>query len=101
MTPSLSKSRFQSGLQCLKLLYLECYHWELSDPVLPERQAIFDTGHDAGELARQRFLNGVLVEETHFRHDRTVKATKSLLTRTEIPAIYEAGFTLSRNEAKG
>lgn len=33
--PSLSKSRFQSGLQCLKRLYLECYKRELADPVDP------------------------------------------------------------------
>ena len=93
MPPSLSKSRFQSGLQCLKRLYLECYHRELADPVPPERQAIFDTGHAIGELARQRFSNGVLVRENHFEHHRAVETTRSLLARTEIPAIYEAGFT--------
>ncbi len=93
MTPSLSKSRFQNGLQCLKRLYLECYDRELADPIPPERQAIFDTGHAIGELARERFPDGVLVEETHFEHDRAVKTTESLLTRTEIPAIYEAAFT--------
>ncbi len=91
--PSLSKSRFQSGLQCLKRLYLECFHRELADPIPPERQAIFDTGHAIGELARKRFPNGVLVEGTHLEHDRAVETTKSLLTRTETPAIYEAGFT--------
>ena len=52
MTPSLSKSRFQSGLQCLERLYLECYHRELADPIPPEWQAIFNTGHAIGELAR-------------------------------------------------
>ena len=93
MPPMLSKSRFQSGLQCLKRLYLECYHRELADPVSAAQQAVFDRGVAVGELARQRFPNGALVEETHFEHDRAVETTKSLLAQTEIPAIYEAGFT--------
>lgn len=93
MPPMLSKSRFQSGLQCLKRLYLECYHRELADPVSAAQQAVFDRGMAVGELARQRFPNGALVEETHFEHDRAIETTKSLLTQTEIPAIYEAGFT--------
>lgn len=93
MTLSLSKSRFQNGLQCLKRLYLETYRRDLADPVPPERQAIFDAGHAVGELARHRFPGGTLVDETHFDHDRAVEATESLLSRTEMPAIYEAGFT--------
>ena len=93
MPPMLSKSRFQSGLQCLKRLYLECYHRELADPVSAAQRAVFDRGVAVGELARRRFPGGILVEETHFEHDRAVETTKSLLTRTEIPAIYEAGFT--------
>lgn len=92
-TPLLSKSRFQYGLQCLKRLYLECYRRELADPVPPGLQAIFDRGVAVGELARQRFPGGLLVGETHFEHDRAVETTKSLLTQTEIPAIYEAAFT--------
>ena len=91
--PRLSKSRFQSGLQCLKRLYLECYHRELADPVGAAQQAVFDRGVAVGELARQRFPGGALVEEPHFEHDQAVETTKSLLTQTEIPAIYEAGFT--------
>lgn len=90
----LSKSRFQSGLQCLKRLYLECYHRELADPVSAAQQAVFDRGVSVGELARQRFPGGLLIEETYFEHDRAIETTKSLLTQTEIPAIYEAGFTL-------
>ena len=93
MNPSLSKSRFQYGLQCLKRLYLETYSRGLADPIPPERQAIFDAGHAVGELARQRFPGGVLIDENFLEHHRAVETTKSLLTRTEIPAIYEAGFT--------
>ena len=47
--PSLSKSRFQSGLQCLKRLYLECYNRELADEISAAQQAIFDSGTAVGK----------------------------------------------------
>ena len=59
--PQLSKSRFMAGLQCLKRLYLECYHRELADPVDVGQQAIFDSRTAVGELARQLFPSGRLV----------------------------------------
>ena len=93
MTPLLSKSRFQYGLQCLKRLYLECYHRELADPVDPGRQAIFDVGTSVGEVARRRFPNGRFVEEDYTQHDRAVETTIELMADDGIPSIYEAAFT--------
>ena len=93
MTPLLSKSRFQYGLQCLKRLYLECYHRELADPVDAGLQARFDTGTAVGKLARQRFPNGRLIEETHLEHDQAVGTTQALLADPGVPALYEATFT--------
>ena len=93
MTPSLSKSRFQYGLQCLKRLYLESYHQELADPVDPGLQARFDTGTAVGEVATRRFPGGRLIEETHMEHDQAVETTESLLTDPDVPALYEAAFT--------
>ena len=92
-TALLSKSRFQYGLQCLKRLYLEAYHRELADPVGAGLQAIFDSGTAVGELARRRFPNGALVEETHLEHAQAVETTKALLADDAIPALYEAAFT--------
>ena len=65
-SPQLSKSRFMAGLQCLKRLYLECYERELADPIDERQQAIFDTGTGVGELAREMYPNGRLVEEQYF-----------------------------------
>lgn len=93
MLPSLSKSKFQYGLQCLKRLYLYSYQWELSDPVDESLQAVFDTGNDVGELARERFLGGRLIEESHKKHDQAVKTTAALLADAEVPPLYEAAFT--------
>ncbi|MCE2463062.1 MAG: DUF2779 domain-containing protein [Dehalococcoidia bacterium] len=93
LPPVLSKCRFQTGLQCLKRLYLECYHHELADPVDAGLQARFDTGNAVGEVARQRFPNGRLIEESHLEHDRAVRTTRDLLDDATIPALYEAAFT--------
>ena len=91
--PQLSKSRFLAGLQCLKRLYLECYHRELADPVEAGRQTVFDTGHAVGELARRRFQGGVLVAEQYFEHSQAVRTTQDLLGDPSIPALYEPAFT--------
>ena len=93
MTPRLSKSRFQYGLQCLKRLYLETYSRDLADPVEPALQAIFDTGTSVGEMARLRFHSGRLVEETYLQHDQSVERTRILLEAADVAAIFEAGFT--------
>ena len=62
--PTLSKSRFIAGRQCLKRLYLESYHHDLADPIAGSQQYRFDTGNEVGELARRRFPGGRLIEET-------------------------------------
>ena len=92
ISPRLSKSRFLAGLQCLKRLYLECYHRELADPIDPGRQAIFDAGTAVGELARERFPGGTLVEEPYFAHAQAVASTAALLSDPHVPALYEAAF---------
>ena len=109
--PSLSKSRFQYGLQCLKRLYLETNNRELADPVAPVLQARFDTGTAVGELAQQRFPGGTLIEESYRAHESAVTRTQALLSDFLTPALYEAAFTyrgirtrvdvLARNPAGG
>ena len=91
--PTLSKSRFQSGLQCLKRLYLESYQSELADPVGEALQAIFDAGTAVGELARRRWPDGRLVEAPYNEHDEAAAATQALLASPEPPALFEAAFT--------
>lgn len=90
--PLLSKSRFLAGLQCHKCLYLECFHRDLADPVEQAQQAIFDTGIRVGELARDLYPGGTLIEHDHFHHDEAVASTRALLPDSSVTAIYEAGF---------
>src|SRR3990170_6555867 len=91
--PLLSKSRFGAGLQCHKRLFLEYYSRELADPIDPSQQALFDVGAAVGELARQRYPGGRLVDEPYYEHDRGVAVTREALADRSVPAIFEAAFT--------
>ena len=88
----LSKSRFTAGRQCLKRLYLEYYHPAWADPVDDNTQARFDTGNAVGELARQRFPGGRLIDEPYNQHLQAMETTQSLLSQGAVPALYEAAF---------
>jgi predicted RecB family nuclease len=90
--PLLSKSRFMSGLQCHKRLYLECFHRDLADPVSEQQQQLFDSGTEVGKLARTLFPDGVLISEDHMDHQGAMAATQRALASNLVPAIYEAAF---------
>lgn len=90
--PLLSKSRFMSGLQCHKRLYLECFHPELATSPNEQQQAVFDTGTEIGALARRLFPGGSLIEEEYFHHDDAMKSTQTALADTKVSTIYEAAF---------
>ncbi|MGB4858062.1 MAG: DUF2779 domain-containing protein, partial [Dokdonella sp.] len=61
-TPArLSKSRILSGLQCERRLWLETYRRELRE-VTAGQQIVFDNGNALGELARELYGPGVLIE---------------------------------------
>ena len=61
---SLSKSRFQTGLQCPKALWLSVHRRELATPTSETQQWVFDQGSDVGRLAQQLFPGGIEVTET-------------------------------------
>lgn len=87
----LSKSQFMMGLQCLKRLWFYNYRKDLIPPIAPAQQQIFDQGHAIGELARQYFPGGVLVEADHMHIPDAIKHTAELVAgKTRV--IYEATF---------
>ena len=92
-SPQLSKSRYMAGLQCLKRLYLDVHHRDLADPVDPSQQAVFDIGNAVGELARQRFPGGTLVEAAYYEQEKAESSTQALLSDAFVPALYEAAFS--------
>jgi len=88
----LSKSKFLSGLQCHKRLYLEIYQPELATDPDDTTQAILDMGTEIGAVARQRFPGGVLVEADRQHAEEALDRTKALLADPRVPAIFEAAF---------
>ncbi len=92
MSVRLSKSRFLAGLQCHLRLWYECFERRLATPPDLATQALFDTGHEVGRLAQQRYPRGVLVKWGHLHADKAVAETKQLIANWEVPALYEAAF---------
>jgi predicted RecB family nuclease len=90
--PRLSKSKFLSGLQCHKRLYLEIYQPALATPPDASTQAILDMGTEIGVLAQQRFPGGVLVKAGFRQREAAVAETAALLQDPMIPAIFEGAF---------
>jgi hypothetical protein len=89
---NISKSRFCVGLQCLRRLW-----WEIHEPDAPELkpderlQVIFDRGHRVGELARDRFQNGTLIDFEPWKVADRVQATSDAL-RGGARVVFEASF---------
>ena len=90
--PMLSKSRFLAGLQCHLRLWYQCFQRELIPEVPPSQQAIFDAGHEVGELATQLYPGGVLIDAPYYQHKKAVESTLKVMRDPGVKAIYEAAF---------
>lgn len=90
--PRLSKSKFLSGLQCHKRLYLEIHQPTLAMPPDASTQAFLDMGTEIGILAQRRFHGGVLVKAGFRQREAAIAETAALLQDSGIPAIFEAAF---------
>jgi hypothetical protein len=83
MSVRLSKFRYLSGLQCPKRLYLEIHARELATPFDEGTQAILDAGTRVGELARERYPGGVLMDVEYFKVEEGLARTSALLCSRE------------------
>jgi hypothetical protein len=90
--PRLSKSKFLSGLQCHKRLYLEMRHPELAEPLDLSTQAIFAMGTEIGILAQRRFPGGVLVAPTLRPREAAVALTRSCFKILMCPPFSKVRF---------
>lgn len=90
--PRLSKSKFLSGLQCHKRLYLEIHQPHLATPPDPATRAILDMGTEIGELARRRFPGGALVTAGFRQRDAALAQTAAMMGDPNVPAIFEGAF---------
>jgi predicted RecB family nuclease len=90
--PILSKSRFLAGLQCRLRLWYQCFERELIPEVPPSQQAIFDAGHEVGELATRLFPGGILIDAPYYLHKQAVESTLKAMLDPDVKSIYEAAF---------
>jgi predicted RecB family nuclease len=90
--PRLSKSKFLSGLQCHKRVYLEIYRPDLATPPDPSMQAILDMGTEIGILAQRRFAGGVLATVGFRQREAAIAQTLALLQDPKVSAIFEGAF---------
>lgn len=85
----LSKSKYVSGRQCLKLLWYTVRDPDAIPPVDAGTQFRFDQGEEAGKKARELAPDGVLIQA--FPLHIAVQKTKEAIDRGE-KIIFEAAF---------
>ena len=93
--PTLSKSRFLSGLQCEKKMYFEVSRKDLKPQIDASQQALFDLGHSIGQLAQQAFPGGLdATTGMQGNWSLAIQRTKEWLQSGQT-TIYEATFSQS------
>jgi hypothetical protein len=88
---TLSKSRFLSGLQCPKRLYLETHGRDLATPPDAFQKRIFSNGHAVGQLARTRFPGGLLIEASFSEVSKALEQTQKAI-QEKASVIFEGAF---------
>ncbi|HET9180351.1 MAG TPA: DUF2779 domain-containing protein [Terriglobia bacterium] len=88
----LSKSRFMAGVQCLKRLYFQVHRPELAAQPEESALATLQQGQQVGELAREAFPGGVLVEADKLNLPEAVTRTAQLIADRDVKTIFEGTF---------
>jgi len=87
----ISKSKFMSGVQCLKRLYFLVHEPQLAAQPDGADEAIIEQGREVGLLARQLFPGGVEADGSGGLGE-AIRKTRELIMNQEVPAIFEAVF---------
>ena len=90
--PRLSKSTYLNGKQCHLRLWHQFHSHDLATPASETLQLVFDTGHEVGELACQRYPGGRLVAHDHRHVADALAETQQLVARNAAPALFEPAF---------
>jgi Domain of unknown function(DUF2779) len=76
----------------MKALYLHKYYYNTKDPMPKERMAVFNRGHEVGDLAKQLFPNGNdATQNSPMQFAKALALTKEWMD-AGIDTIYEAAF---------
>jgi len=86
---SLTKSKYLSGLQCVKKLWLDSYDPDKAPPLTEQQEYIMGQGQEVGELARSYFKDSVLIDYSSYKN--MLSDTLKVLN-TNPSAIFEATF---------
>lgn len=95
---TLTKSRFLSGLQCYKKLWLEVHEPEKIPRPSPADQFIMDQGTRIGRIAAQRYSDGLLLPQNYMQIKENVAQTHEELKNPR--PLFEAGFQHERCYAR-
>lgn len=87
----ISKSKFISGLQCKRLLWVAVNDKTRLGETNPATQRVFDQGHDVGHLAQQLFPDGLALTEDFAAN---LKQTRDMMNLRR--PLFEAGFLAGR-----
>ena len=88
----LSKSRFMAGHQCHLRLWYDVHERHLRPPIDAAQQAIFDTGHEVGDLARERYTGGHLIAHDYRNTPAALAETRRLVESGSEPVLFEPAF---------
>lgn len=92
MTIQITKSFYTAGVQCSKRLYLLAKKPELATGPTEDVQLRFSQGQGVGELARQRFPEGVLVSASGSAIQHALDVTIKHMEELKVSAIFEAAI---------
>lgn len=92
MAQLLTKTKYLTGLQCPKLLWIEVNAPERLPPVDVATQHIFDQGNLVGELSKKLFPEGLNVPNNGFMEN--IRETMKFLRKRE--PLFEAGILAGR-----
>jgi hypothetical protein len=90
----LSKSLYLRGLQCQKSLWLKKYKKDVFSSPDTSDQAAFETGNEAGDLARQLFPDGRKIPYKNTTFDEKIALTQQWIDEG-VKNIYEASFSFN------
>ena len=86
----ISKSLFVAGWQCLKRLHLLVHKSALAGNLDATELAIIEQGRQVGELARELFPDGVVVQAASLAE--AIRITRELLAQPDKSPIFEGAF---------
>lgn len=88
--PHLTKSKYISGLRCLRKLWLDVNDHGPFPEASPG--SALDIGNRVGRGAYALFPGGIIIEAKPWEHETAVIQTKQLMDDGKTPAIFEAAF---------